>query len=98
MASKVDSKLFIREASADEVRELQECLMARALVLDGEACQRLKKGDPVWFDAGRRGVIYGHVKGFKRGGKVEVQQLNHVMKWTCPGRILKSPSTGTSPW
>lgn len=97
MPNKVDSKLFIRGASADEVRELQECLNARALVLDGEACQALKRGDPVWFDAGsRRGTITGHVKGFKRAGKVEVQQLNSPMKWTCPGRILKRPQAGTS--
>lgn len=89
--TKVESKLFIRTASADEVRELQECLASRSLVLDGEACQRLKKGDPVWFDAGRRGLIHGHVDGFKRGGKVVVKQLNHTMTWTCPGRLLKRP-------
>lgn len=94
--TKVEAKLFIRGASADEVRELQECLAARALVLDGEACQALKRGDPVWFDAGRRGIITGHVRGFKRGGKVEVQQLNNVMKWTCPGSILKRPQAGAS--
>jgi hypothetical protein len=94
--TKVEAKLLIKVSSADDVRELQECLNARTLVLDGEACQSLKRGDPVWFDAGRRGLITGHVRGFKRGGKVEVQQLNSVMKWTCPGRMLKRPQAGTS--
>ena len=95
MANKIESKLFIRGASNDELRELQDCINARGLVLDGEACQRLKKGDPVSFDAGRRGLITGHVEGFKRGGKVIVKQLNFPMKWTCSGRLLKTP-TGTT--
>lgn len=96
MANKLDSKLFIRTASAEDIRELQDCLAARGLVLDGEACQRLKKGDPVSFDADRRGIIFGHVEGFKRGGKVIVKQLNFAMKWTCSGRLLKQPAAGTT--
>lgn len=95
--AKVEAKLFIKVANAVDVRELQECLAARALVLDGEACQALKRGDPVWFDAGpRKGVVYGHVESFKRGGKVIVKQLDFSMRWTCPGRVVGRPQAGVS--
>jgi len=73
----------------EDLDEILASLNARRTVLDGEAQFRFKVGDPVRFDAGRRGTVSGTVKEFKRGGKVLVSSGSGV--WTVSGSLLRSP-------
>ncbi len=85
----LDAKLFIKGATSEQVIELQDSLIARRLVLDGEAQFRFPRGSKVCFNSGRRGWIYGTVTGWKRGGKAEVQPDSGGVKWTVNGSLLK---------
>lgn len=89
MTTLLDAKLLVRTLTSDQLRELQDSLNARRLVLDGEAQFRLPRGTPVWFDGGRKhGTVYGTVTEWKRGGKAVVQPTHGSLKWTVSGSLL----------
>lgn len=85
----LEAKLLVRTLDSDALRELQDCLNARRLVLDGEAQFKLPRGTKVWFDGGRKhGTVYGTVVEWKRGGKAVVQPTHGALKWTVSGSLL----------
>lgn len=86
----MDVKLFIKGISSDQLGELQDSLIARRLVLDGEAQFRFPRGSKVYFDSGRRGWIYGTITCWKRAGKAEVLPDSGGTKWTVSGSLLRS--------
>ena len=85
--TRLQVQLFLRSASIEDIEEVTESLNARRTVLDGEAKYRFKVGDPVKFDAGRRGIIRGTIDSFQRGGKVKVNAVGG--RWTVSGSVLK---------
>lgn len=77
---------FIRSAGRDDLENINALVRARWAELDDEKRSELKVGDIVWFNAKRRGTIYGRITHFnrKRLGLVAESGL----KWKVSAQLL----------
>ncbi len=84
----LDVKLFIRNLNVEQLAELSESIEGRRTVLDGQAALTYPRGASISFDSGRRGIIYGTIEEWKRGGKANVRSSTGSA-WSVRGSLLK---------
>ena len=70
----------LNKASDEDLKLLQELLAMKLRV-------QFRVGDPVWFDAGRRGTVYGTIT--KMNAKSVKVETSTGMKWTVSPQLLQ---------
>jgi hypothetical protein len=76
------------EATLEQLNSLSEAIQMRRKNLGIQKGLSFKPGDPVWFDAGSRGIIKGtFVKQMQKNAKVKSETGTN---WTVAPALLKA--------